>query len=346
MSKLHNRKKEVVIMKKRIRLVVILLAAIVLLCGIVGTQAALAKKYRIAYLSPSFDISDAWERIWIAMQYRLDELGVDYELITLATSSHVAHEEQLNQVESVIMRGVDYVMLGPTAFDACVPALKALGEAGVPVVVYNYTQAHEDPEAKGAVIQYIGFDHGFGGRLVGAWIATHLSGKGEIAVIYGAPGPISDGRGGEAIKVLDLFPDIEVVFEYYADFNRVKAYEATNDLLMAQPDINVIYCCSTAMALGAASSVAEVGKSDQIAVLGFGCTGEELEAIRKGTMAASPLRLIDDSGVGIADAFYAHMQGKKIPQIWSGPFVMVDNYEEGKGWYERATRISKPIMGR
>jgi len=332
-------------MKKRTRLLFILLAAVLLVSGMVGTQAALAKKYRIAYLSPSFDISDAWERIWVAMQYRLDELGVDYELVALATSSHVAHEEQLSQVESVIARGVDYVMLGPTAFDGCVPALKALGEAGVPVVVYNYTQAHEDPEARAAVIQYIGFDHGFGGRLVGAWIATHVNGKGTVAVIYGAPGPISDGRGGEAIKVLDLFPDIEIVFEYYADFNRMKGYEATSNLLMAQPDVDVIYCCSTAMALGAASAVDEVGKSDQIAVLGFGCTGEEVEAIGKGTMAASPLRMIDDSGVGIADAFYAHMQGKKIPQIWSGPFIMVDDYEEGQKHYEAATRISKPIMG-
>ena len=280
------------------------------------------------------------------MQYRLDELGVDYELITLAVSSHVAHEEQLSQVESVIIRGVDYMMLGPTAFDAVVPALKALGEAGVPTVLYNYTQAHEDAEARAAVIQYIGFDHGFGGRLVGAWIANHLNGKGTVAVIYGAPGPISDGRGGEAIKVLNLFPDIEIVFEYYADFDRMKGYEATSDLLMAYPDIDVIYACSTTMALGAASAVAEVGKSDQIAVIGFGGTGEELEAIRKGTMAASPLRMIDDSGIGVADAFYAHMQGEKIPQIWTGPFVMLDNYEEGKDSFAQATRVSKPIMGR
>ncbi len=333
-------------MKKRIRLAGILMVATVLLVGIIGSQVTLAKEYRIAYLSPSFDISDAWERIWIAMQYRLDELGVDYELITLAVSSHVAHEEQLSQVESVIIRGVDYMMLGPTAFDAVVPALKALGEAGVPTVLYNYTQAHEDAEARAAVIQYIGFDHGFGGRLVGAWIANHLNGKGTVAVIYGAPGPISDGRGGEAIKVLDLFPDIEIVFEYYADFDRMKGYAATSDLLMAYPDIDVIYACSTTMALGAASAVAEVGKSDQIAVIGFGGTGEELEAIRKGTMAASPLRMIDDSGIGVADAFYAHMQGEKIPQIWSGPFVMLDNYEEGKKSFEQATRVSKPIMGR
>ena len=303
------------------------------------------KVYQIAYLSPSFDISDAWERIWVAMQYRLDELGVKYELITLATSSHVAHDEQLAQVESVIMRGVDYVMLGPTAFDACVPALKALKEAGVPTVVYNYTEAHKDPEARAAVLQYIGFDHGVGGRMVGDWIVDHLDEKGKVAIIYGAPGPISDGRGGEAKKILNRYPDIEIVFEYYADFNRMKGYEATNDLLMAEPDIDVIYACSTTMALGAASAVAEVGKSNQVAIIGFGCTGEELDAICNGTMAASPLRMIDDSGIGIANAFYAHMQGEDVPQIWSGPFIMVDDCEEGKKHYVAATRISKPIMG-
>jgi ABC-type sugar transport system substrate-binding protein len=302
------------------------------------------KVYQIAYLSPSFDISDAWERIWVAMKYRLDELGVKYELITLATSSAVAHDEQLAQVESVIMRGVDYVMLGPTGFDACVPALKALKEAGVPTVLYNFTEAHEDPEAKAAVLQYIGFDHGVGGRMVGEWIVDHLDGKGKVAIIYGPPGPISDGRGGEAKKIMQK-TDIEIVFEYYADFDRMKSYAATNDLLMAEPDLEVIYACSTTMALGAASAVAEIGKSDQIAVIGFGCTGEELDSICKGTMAMSPLRMIDDSGMGVADAFYAHMQGKEIPKIWSGPFIMVDDCEEGRKHYVGATRISKPVMG-
>ncbi|MCK4804771.1 MAG: substrate-binding domain-containing protein [Spirochaetes bacterium] len=334
-------------MKKTLFLVfslIFLFAVLSFPCFGVDQPGAEDDVYQIAYLSPSFDISDAWERIWVSMKYRLDELGVNYDLITLATSSHVAHDEQLAQVESVIMRGVDYVMLGPTAFDACVPALKALKEAGVPAVVYNYTEAHKDPEAKAAVLQYIGFDHGVGGRMVGEWIVDHLDGKGKVAIIYGAPGPISDGRGGEAKKIMQK-TDIEIVFEYYADFNRMKGYEATNDLLMAEPDVDVIYACSTTMALGAASAVAEIGKSDQIAIIGFGCTGEELDAICNGTMAGSPLRMIDDSGVGVADAFYAHMQGKKIPQIWSGPFIMVDNCEEGRKHYVAATRISKPVMG-
>ena len=57
---------------------------------------------RIAYLSPSFDISDAWERVFWSMQGRLEELGVDFEVQQLAVASHVDHAGQLAQVESVI----------------------------------------------------------------------------------------------------------------------------------------------------------------------------------------------------------------------------------------------------
>ena len=84
---------------------------------------------RIAYLSPSFDISDAWEHVFWSLQGRLDELGVPYEIQSLAVSSHVAHAEQLAQVEAVITSGVDYVFLGPTEFEAAIPSLKKLKKA-------------------------------------------------------------------------------------------------------------------------------------------------------------------------------------------------------------------------
>ena len=99
---------------------------------------------RIAYLSPSFDISDAWERVFWAIQGRLDELGVKYEIQSLAVASHVDHAGQLAQVESVIARGVDYVFLGPTEYEAAIPALRKLKKAGIPTVVYNYLTPHED----------------------------------------------------------------------------------------------------------------------------------------------------------------------------------------------------------
>ena len=92
-----------------------------------------ASTMKIAYLSPSFDISDAWERVYWAIQGRLDELGVKYEIQSLAVASHVDHAGQLAQVESVIAKGVDYVFLGPTEYEAAIPALRKLKKAGIPL---------------------------------------------------------------------------------------------------------------------------------------------------------------------------------------------------------------------
>ena len=64
-----------------------------------------ANPMRIAYLTPSFDISDAWERVYWAIQGRLDELGVKYEIQSIAVAGHVDHAGQLAQVESVIAKG-------------------------------------------------------------------------------------------------------------------------------------------------------------------------------------------------------------------------------------------------
>ena len=167
-----------------------------------------SEPWRIAYLSPSFDTSDAWERNYWAIQGRLDELGIDYEMQALAVASHVDHAGQLAQVESVITRGVDYVVLGPTEYEAAIPALRKLKQAGVPTVLYNYIDPHKDEEAR--AMTYVAFDHYEGGKMTGEWAAEKLDGEGKVAIILGAPGVTSDLRMNGFREVLDEYEDIEI----------------------------------------------------------------------------------------------------------------------------------------
>ena len=161
--------------------------------GAVGmSDHAEAETVEIAYLSPSFDISDAWERVYHAMRGRLDELGVDYEVQQLAVANATDHAGQLAQVESVIQRGVDYVFLGATEYESAIPALRKLKAADIPTVVYNFLEPHEDEQAR--AMRYIAFDHEEGGRLAGAWAALALNGKGKLAILQGVPGVVSDQR--------------------------------------------------------------------------------------------------------------------------------------------------------
>ena len=313
--------------------------------GIVSTvQSAETETIEIAYLSPSFDVSDAWERVYHAMSGRLDELGVEYEVQQLAVANATDHAGQLAQVESVIQKGVDYVFLGATEYESAIPALLQLKAAGIPTVVYNFLEPHQDEQAR--AMRYIAFDHEEGGRLAGAWAAMALNGKGTIAILQGVPGVVSDKRMNGFRSIVENFPDIEVVVGVHTDFDRVKAFDATQNLLTARDDIDLIYGVSTAVGLGAGQAVRQAGKSDEIMTMGFGGTGDEITAMAEGWLSASPLRCIDDSGVAVADAFVQEMNGEEVSVVWSGPFRMIDANTDAAAMIEQCTRYSRPAMGR
>lgn len=303
-----------------------------------------AEKMRIAYLSPSFDLSDAWERVFWSIQGRLDELEVDYDIQALAVSSHVDHAGQLAQVEAVIARGVDYVALGPTEYEAAIPALRKLKEAGIPTVFYNYLEPHEDEKAR--AMSYIAFDHLTGGQMSGEWAVEHIGGEGKIAIIQGAPGVTNDLRVGGFMEIVDEYPDIEVVMGPHTDFDRTKAFDAAQNLLTAHDDIELIYGVSSTIGLGAGQAIRQADKSDTIASMGFGGTGDEIVAMSEGWLTASVLRSIDDSGVAVADAFVAHSKGEPVEEVWGGPFVMIDKDSDAEALVANATRYSEPKMER
>lgn len=324
-----------------------------LIAGVSALAASLAfapalhaqdDKIEIAYLSPSFDISDAWERVYWSMRGRLDELGVEYDVIQLAVQDATDHAGQLAQVESVIQRGADYVMLGATEYETAIPGLRKLKEAGIPVVVYNFIEPHEDESAR--AMQYIAFDHFEGGRIAGEWAAKRLDGSGKLAVLQGVPGMVSDKRMNGFLSVIEKHPDIEVVIGVHTDFDRLKAFDATNNLIAAHPDLDLIYGVSTGVGLGIGQSLKAAGLSDQIYSMGFGGTGDEITAMEEGWLSASPLRSIDDSGAAVADAFVAHMAGEEVAPVWSGPFVMVDFESDAEEIVEHANRYSSKQMNR
>lgn len=298
----------------------------------------------IAFLTPTFDISDAFERTYWAMRGVLDENGINYEVSLHAVPAGDAHPEQLAQIEAVIARGADYVVIAPTEYQAVVPGLRQLKAAGIPAIVYNYLEPHEDDSVR--ALRYIGFDHAEGGRLAGAWAATALNGNGKVAILQGTPGVVSDSRRDGFISVVEQFPGIEILVDVYTEWDRVQAFEAAENIMAAHPDVALIYGISTTIGLGAGQAIRQAGKSDQTMSMGFGGTGDEIIAMQEGWLSASPLRSIDDGGVAVADAIIKHLNGEEVSVSWGGPFVMVDQNSEFEALLEHSVRYSRPAMGR
>lgn len=294
-----------------------------------SASTAAADRIVIGYTPPTLDISDFMGQFEVGMREALDKLGYEYELVSRSPADHTAHTQQRNIVDDLITMRVDYMVLIPTSFETQIPAYLAVNEAGIPLIIGNYLDPL--PEDTGVdVLRYAGYSHAEGGALAGEFMAENLEPGTKIAIIYGEPGMVSDQRGGIAKGLLEE-AGMEIVGEEYADWDRDKAFQAAQDLLTRNPDLKVIYAASSAMAIGALAAVRSSGltPNEDVRIVGFGGTIEELDAILRGEMWAAVFRDPIATGGGAVEAIHMHREGREaeVEQSWGVPLQMVDSCE-------------------
>ncbi len=91
-------------------------------------------------------------------------------------------------------------------------------------------------------------------------------------------------------------------------------------------DIKFIYACSTDIALGVIEVLKQRNLLGKIEVNGWGGGGNsELEAIEKGELDITVMRMNDDNGVAMAEAIKLDLENKSslVPTIYSGDFAVL-----------------------
>ena len=183
------------------------------------------------------------------------EAGGD-ELIFLDANGDV--NRQNNDIQDLITRGVDVLIVNPVNPEAVIPSLEAAAEAGIPVITVDR------PVTEGAVA-HIGRDNVEMGRLVGEALVEHFDGQtGKIIEIQGAAGGIvmmnrRDGFHGPVEAA-----GFEIVEGPYAEYVRANAVVAMQDLLEAHDDLIAVYAHNDDMALGALQVLQEAGRDDVV----------------------------------------------------------------------------------
>ena len=288
----------------------------------------------IALVFPSLDLSDAWARGHAGLVGRLDELGVPYRLDTFGTS-HDDHSLQLAHLETTMARGYDYVIVGPTEILVQMSMIEEMIEAGIGVIVWNYTTPLQEwgearyPEG-GQPLAYVGFSHAEGAHILGEYFVERLrrevEGTPKVAHLRGIPGITDDQRSGVAMQ---HFRDagFEIVHETYANWARDQGYAATLNIAGAYPDVDHIHIVSTAMAIGAVEALDEVGRVGEILLNGWGGGSEEQLHLLEGNLHATVMRMQDDWGVALAEIIKFDLEGRidEVPLAVSGAMQLVDD---------------------
>ncbi|MGI5290248.1 D-ribose ABC transporter substrate-binding protein [Nonomuraea polychroma] len=188
---------------------------------------------------------------------------------------------QAGQVRNFTKQRVKAIILNPVDSDAVAPAVKAAGQAGIPVIA-------ADRSVNGSeVAQTVTSDNVAGGKLGAQELAKQLSGKGNVVVLQGTAGTsASRDRDRGFTDGIAAYPKIKVIARLPADFNRAKGQDVMTNLIQRHPDITGVFASNDEMALGAIQALGNrAGR--QVKVVGFDGTPDGIKAVRAGTMAAT-----------------------------------------------------------
>jgi ribose transport system substrate-binding protein len=230
-------------------------------------------KARIAYMPPV--INPYYGAIEQGAKAQAEALGV--EMVTFSPSGDSDIAGQMKQLQDVATQGFDAVILSTHDENAAGPLVKRLGEAGIPVVIFNSDIANF-PAPVSAVV---GYAQRKATHALGDEIAKKFNGKANVGVLEGQAGYHSTERIGGFLDAFKPFPDMKIVASLPTTWDADTANKATLDMMQAHPEINLIVAANDFEAIGAAKALKALNRTD-VEVYGNDGATEGLEQIAAG----------------------------------------------------------------
>ena len=203
-------------------------------------------------------------------------------LKTLVADAQNDTQKQLNDVQDLITKGADVIILNPVEPESATAIVELANDRDIPIITLDRSSAGGD------VASHIASDNVEGGRLICEWLAEKLGGEGKLAVLEGISGtsPELDRDEGCNAALAD-FPGIEEVASQPADWDREKGYTVTQNILQANPDLTAVFGRNDLAALGAVEALKQAGKLQDVTVISFDGITDALESIKAGELSAT-----------------------------------------------------------
>jgi ribose transport system substrate-binding protein len=188
-------------------------------------------------------------------------------------------DKQIAEINNWIGSGVKAMTILPLDEKAMQPAIEKAHAAGIVFVSYSDII----PNADG----YTVFDSVQGGEMVGEWVGNwineNLGGEAEIASLTADFHETGRQRiGGAEKKIAELAPNAKVVNRTEAVL-APEAFTATQSILQANPNVNVILCIADDGCLGAAQAVAATDRDpNTVCIVGWDGSREVMKRILEG----------------------------------------------------------------
>src|SRR5690625_1916815 len=192
-----------------------------------------------------------------------DELGID--IIFYDAEENQGKQNQ--DIEDMIVKGVDAIVVAPVTTEGIVPAVKEANEKGIPVLTVDRYVESDEVE----IVSHLGTDNIDMGENAAELFVKGLEDKFpneevfKVAELIGTAGSSTAMERGEGIhKVLENHPKIEFVANLDADFQATEATSTTEDILTSNKELHGIIAHNDMMIEGAFRAADAANRADDL----------------------------------------------------------------------------------
>tara|TARA_B110000196_G_C21067072_1_gene625452 strand:+ start:89 stop:1048 length:960 start_codon:yes stop_codon:yes gene_type:complete len=242
--------------------------------------------------------------------------GADEGVELLGNNSQADVTKESEFIDQLIAAGVEAVVMSPVSTEASVAAVERLAEAGIPIICYNTCLSDADSEKYiYALVTTSQFDLGLPvGKLAGEW-AIKAGIELKIGIhncnVYEACQLSEDGF---IAGIKETGAKFTIVNNQEA-FAHDKATQVGTDMLIANPEINLMYAANEGGTAGAVNAVVAAGLQGSTFVMGTDTTNELISMVMDGDiLLAVNSQFPQDMGAGAMRAALKAIKGEKIDQ--------------------------------
>lgn len=276
-----------------------------------------------------------WVTVKEGYEHVAKEFNIQMDVHAVPQENSIA--AQLDILENLVAKGYHAISAHSITPHNLIPGLVKAKAKGIPVITDGRVdlKAAREAGADPIVIRLVDFYEQ--GRIGASFIVKELkkTGGGKVAIIEGLPGaPQSEARKNGAKEIFTKEPAIQLVSIQPGNWDRMKAYNVTMNLLQAHPDLKGIFCANDVMALAAVEAVETMGRKNQILIVGVDFIPQARKAIEEDRLAGSVAQSPFLVGEMCGRAALAAVMKKEIPQEMFIPIIMVskENIHQLKDW--------------
>lgn len=233
-------------------------------------------------------------------------------------------ETQLNQCENALSQNIDALIFIPFDKEGAAPIIDYCNEAGVPCICANNITVNVDEATA-----YVGANDIEAGIMESEYIFELLEGKGDVAIIEGPFGHSAQIARQEGIKqTLEKYPDINVVLDDTANWNRDEAMELVENWIAGGTKFDAIICHNDTMAMGALQACQAEGLD--IPIIGIDAIYDALIAVKDGTLASDVYQDTFGQAEGAFNIAMRYLNGDSFEKTTYVPFKLItqENVDE------------------